>query len=77
MDSDKTEQLKEVISNYWQLSGQEIEWTTEFNSQYLSNFSSLRMLRFLASIEDRFKMSIGDVYAIKRFQDLRQLVENL
>lgn len=75
MDSDKTEQLKEIISNYWQLSGQEIEWGTEFNSQRLSNFSSLRMLRFLASIEDRFKINIEDVDAIKSFQDLRQLVK--
>lgn len=75
MELDETEQLKEIISSYWQISGQEIEWGTEFNSQRLNNFSSLRMLRFLASIEDRFKINIEDVDSIKSFQDLRQLVK--
>lgn len=76
MELDETEQLKEIISNYWQLSSQEIEWETEFNSQRLNNFSSLRMLRFLASVEERFQISIADVEGIKSFQDLRRLVEN-
>ena len=75
MESNETEQLKEIISSYWQLSGQEIEWATEFNSQHLNNFSSLRMLRFLAGMEDRFKINIEDVDTIKSFQDLRQLVK--
>jgi len=73
---EKTEQLKEVISRYWQLSDGNLDWAMELNSRNLSNFSSLRMLRFLASVEERFQISIADVEAIKSFQDLRKLVEN-
>lgn len=72
---EKTEQLKEVISRYWQLSDGNLDWAMEFNAGNLNNFSSLRMLRFLASVEERFQISIADVEAIKSFQDLRQLVE--
>ena len=73
---EKAQQLKEIISKYWQLPGSDLDWTTEFGSRQLSNFSSLRMLRFLASVEERFQFSIEDVDAVKNFQDLRQLVEN-
>ena len=71
---EKTEQLKEVISRYWQLSEGNLNWTMEFSSRNLNNYSSLRMLRFLAGVEERFQISIADVGAIKSFQDLRQLV---
>ncbi len=73
---EKAEQLKEVISRYWQLSDGNIDWAMELNSRNLSNFSSLRMLRFLAGVEERFQISIADLDAIKCFQDLRQLVES-
>lgn len=71
---DKTEHLKEIISNYWQLSDPQLDWGMEFNSRHLSNFSSLRMLRFLASVEERFRINIEDPDAIKSFEDLRKLV---
>lgn len=72
---EKTEQLQRIISHYWQFPSQEIDWAMEFNSQGLSNFSSLRMLRFLASVEDQFKIEFADVDAIRSFQDLRRIVE--
>lgn len=71
---EKAGQLKQIISNYWQV--QEIDWGTQFNSQNLRNFSSLRMLRFLAGVEERFKISIEDVDAIRCFEDLRRVVED-
>lgn len=71
---EKTEQLREVISRYWQLSEGNLNWTMEFSSRNLNNYSSLRMLRFLAGVEERFQISIADVGAIKSFEDLRQLV---
>ena len=71
---DKTAQLKDILSNYWQLSAEAIDWGIEFNSQHLKNFSSLRMLRFLASVEDRFKVSIEDMDAIRTFGDLLKVV---
>ena len=73
---ENADQLEKIISHYWQLSGQDLDWTMEFNSRNLSNFSSLRMLRFLASIEDQLKITIEDVDAIRNFQDLRRIVEN-
>lgn len=73
---EKAEQLKEVISRYWQLSDGNLDWSMEFSSSALNNFSSLRMLRFLAGVEERFQISIADVDGIKSFQDLRNLVEN-
>ncbi len=73
---EKADQLKEVISRYWQLSDGNVDWSMELNAGNLNNFSSLRMLRFLASVEERFQINIADVDAIKSFQDLRKLVEN-
>ena len=73
---EKAEQLKEVISRYWQISDGNLDWAMELNSRNLSNFSSLRMLRFLAGVEERFQINIVDLDAIKCFQDLRQLVES-
>ena len=70
---EKAEQLKEILSSYWQV--REVDWETPFNSQSLPNFSSLRMLRFLASVEDRFQISIEDVDAIRCFGDLLKRVE--
>ena len=72
----KEQQLKELILTYWGISDASMDWNTEFNSQHLSNFSSLRMLRFLAGVEDRFKVTIEDVDNIRRFQDLLGLVGN-
>ena len=71
---EKTGQLKELISNYWQIEVDAINWDTELSSQHLKNFSSLRALRFLASIEDLLRVQIEDPEAIKRFRDLLQLV---
>ena len=73
---EKTEHLQKIISNYWQLPGPEMDWATEFNSRNLNNFSSLRMLRFLASIEDQMEITIEDVDAVRSFQDLRRIVES-
>lgn len=73
---EKLEQLKEIIARYWQISDGDLDWNTPFDSQSLPNFSSLRMLRFLASVEERFQMQLADVEAIRSFQDLRQWVEN-
>ena len=72
----KMEELKEFILHYWQLSNPSIDWTMQFNSKHLNNFSSLRMLRFLAGIEERFKISIENVDAVRTFEDLLQLVKN-
>ncbi len=47
----------------------------EFNDRGLAAFSSLRMLRFLASVEEQFQINIQDPDAIKRFKDLWTLVE--
>ena len=69
------QQLKEIISNYWQFDRDAIDWETEFNSQQLKNFTSLRMLRFLASVEERFAIHIEDVDSIKRFADLLRVVD--
>lgn len=71
---EKKDQLKDLLFNYWQISAPEIDWATPFNSQNLKNFSSLRMLRFLASIEEQFRISIEDVDAIRCFGDLLEAV---
>lgn len=70
---ERVEKLKEIISNYWQMAPEAIAWETQFNSQQLKNFSSLRMLRFLASVEERLCVHIEDTDAIRRFQDLLEL----
>lgn len=72
---EKTEQLKEIISNYWQLPAFGMDWDTELNHQHLKNFSSLRLLRFFSSVEEHLKICIEDPDAIKRFRDLLPLVE--
>lgn len=71
---EKEGQLQEIISNYWQISAEALDWGTPFSSQALRNFSSLRMLRFLASVEERLQISIQDVDAIRCFGDLRKAV---
>lgn len=71
---DKQRQLREIIANYWQLDGDAIDWDVEFSSERLRNFSSLRMLRFLASVEERLEVSIANPDAIKRLRDLLRLV---
>ena len=65
----KTEQLKDIISKYWQLSPEAIDWETEFKRQPLQRLSSLRMLRFLASVEEHLQVTIRDPDAIKTFRD--------
>ncbi len=72
---EKVEQFKEIISNYWQMAPEEIAWETPLSGQALRNFSSLRMLRFLASVEERFGVTIADPDAIRRFSDLLTLIE--
>lgn len=76
MADDKVERLKELISNYWHLDGEGLDWDTEFSSRGLKNFSSLRTLRFLASIEAELGVSIEDPGGIKSFRDLMRLVED-
>ena len=73
---EKSEQLKEVIARYWQLSDGNLDWAMELNGKNLNNYSSLRVLRFLASVEERFQITLADVDPIKSFEDLRRLVEN-
>ncbi len=73
---EKADQLKEVISRYWQIGEGNLDWNMELSNRTLSNFSSLRVLRFLASVEEKFQISIADVDGIKSFQDLRKLVES-
>jgi len=73
---EKAEHLKDIIANYWQLSQEAIDWDLELNGQRLKNFSSLRLLRFLASVEEHFNITIEDPDAIKRFRDLLTLVQS-
>jgi acyl carrier protein len=70
----KVEQLKELITNYWQVTPDAIEWDVEFNGRWLRNFSSLRMLRFIASVEEQLGVDIQDLDEIKSFRDLLRLV---
>lgn len=72
---ERVEQLKEIISQYWQLQPQEIHWGVPLNSRHLKNFSSLRMLRFLASVEEQFTVNIEAPEAITSFGDLLSLIE--
>lgn len=71
---DKVEQLKEIIASYWQLAPDAIDWDAELSSRGLKNFSSLRMLRFIASVEQRLGIDINDLDEIKKFGDLLRLV---
>ena len=73
---EKTEQLKELISNYWQIPVDTIDWDTQLSGQHLKRFSSLRALRFLASIEDLFQVHIEDPEAINSFRDVLRLMES-
>ena len=68
-------QLQAIIANYWQLPQEAMDWDLELNGRRLKNFSSLRLLRFLASVEERFNVTIEDPDAIKRFRDLLNLVQ--
>ena len=68
-------QLQAIIANYWQLPQEAMDWDLELNGQRLKNFSSLRLLRFLASVEERFNVTVEDPDAIKRFRDLLNLVQ--
>ena len=70
---EKIERLKEIISSYWQVDPDESGWETRFDGQ-IKTFTSLRMLRFFASIEDRFQVEIEDPDAILTFADLRRTV---
>ncbi|MBI3616095.1 MAG: acyl carrier protein [Candidatus Omnitrophica bacterium] len=72
---DPAQRLKETISRYWNLPAEQIDWDMEFNDRRLAAFSSLRMLRFLASVEEQFQINIQDSDAVKRFKDLWILVE--
>lgn len=74
--AEKAERLKEIICHYWQIPAPGVDWATRFDSQHLSNFSSLRVLRFFASVEERFQISLEELDAIKTFEDLRQRVEH-
>ena len=71
---DRVERLKEIISNYWHLSVDAIDWDMEFTGQKLKNFTSLRVLRFLATVEEYLNVSIEDPDGIKSFRDLLHLV---
>lgn len=71
---EKIEQLKDLIAIYWQMTAEAVDWDTAFSSQHLKQFSSLRALRFLASVEDRFQVTIEDPEAIRSFRDLFNLV---
>ena len=71
---EKGEQLKELIATYWQIAADAISWDTELSSHQLKHVSSLRTLRFLASVEDRFHVNIEDPEVIKSFRDLLKLV---
>lgn len=72
----KTERLKELVSHYWQLplEGDE-DWETPLTQERLKNFSSLRLLRFFASVEERLDVSIEDPDAITSFKDLLRLID--
>ena len=74
---EKAAQLQGIIANYWQLPQEAIDWDLELNGQRLKNFSSLRLLRFLASVEERFNVTVEDPDAIKRFRDLLTLVQRV
>lgn len=71
---DRVEQLKELIALYWSLDPRGVDGTVEFSGQRLSRYSSLRMLRFLASVEERFQVQIEEPDAIKTVSDLLRLV---
>ena len=71
----KVEQLKELIASYWQIPEEAIDWETVFQSRQLRQYSSLRMLRFLASVEEQCHVTIDDPDAIKGFRDLLNLVD--
>ena len=67
--------LQQIIAHYWQLPSEKLDWETPLTSQHLRNFSSLRLMRFLASVEECFKISIEQPDAIQRFGDLLNLIE--
>jgi acyl carrier protein len=67
--------LKDLITSYWQLDADGLTWDTELNSRGLRNFSSLRALRFFASVEADFDVNIEDPDLIRSFRDLLHLVE--
>ena len=73
--TNKLERLKELIASYWELDGDRINWDVEFSSRGLRNFSSLRALRFLASVEADLGISIEDPDLVKILRDLLSLVE--
>ena len=75
MSMDKVAQLQAIIANYWQVPPDAIDWDLELNGQRLRNFSSLRLLRFLASVEEQFNVTVEDPDAVKRLRDVRRLVE--
>jgi acyl carrier protein len=70
---DKVEQLRGIIANYWHVAPEAIDWETEFG-RWLKNFSSLRMLRFIASVEEQLEINLEDLDGLKSFGDLRRLV---
>lgn len=66
--------LQALLTSYWQLQDGPLNWETRFNSRGVNAYSSLRMLRLLASVEDRFGITIEDPDAIRTFGDLLAVV---
>jgi acyl carrier protein len=71
---DKVDALKGLITSYWHLNPDAIDWDSEFNRS-LKSFSSLRMLRFIASVEEQLGITIDDLDRVKSFRDLLRLVD--
>lgn len=70
---DKVEALKKIIASYWQIDPDAIDWDMELGGRSLKNFSSLRMLRFIASVEEQLEVNIQDPSDLKRLRDLLRL----
>ena len=72
---ERVEQLKALIASYWQIPSDAVDWDLPLTGEHLKNFTSLRTLRFLASVEEQFHINIQEPGAITHFKDLLPLIE--
>lgn len=66
----KTE-MKEFVWDFWKSERTE---NIRFDAESIKGFSSIKFYRFIASFEDRFKVSVRK---IERVTDMKTLEENM
>jgi hypothetical protein len=71
---DRVGELTSLIASYWHVPPDSLNWDTELSPIGLRQFTSLRWMRFLASVEERFGITVADPDTIRSFRDLRRLV---